>query len=88
MTEPNAYIFAGVNGAGKTTFYYHQLFAEKDFGKHINIDEIVGSFGDWRNRKDQLTASKIALKMRKNYIRQKDAFNQETTLCGHKIYQH
>ncbi|TLE13261.1 ATPase [Helicobacter apodemus] len=80
-----AYIFAGVNGAGKTTLYYNELESAKDFGLRINIDEIVSSFGDWKNRKDQIRAAKIALKIREKYIKEGKDFNQESTLCGNSI---
>ena len=80
-----AYIFAGVNGAGKTTLYYNELEQKKDFGRRINIDEIVSSFGDWRNPKDQVRASKIAINLRNIYIHNKYDFNIETTLCGSSI---
>lgn len=83
--KPKAYIFAGVNGAGKTTLYYDKLEQGKHFGLRINIDEIVSSFGDWREQKDQFRASKIALKIRTSYIAQRQNFNQETTLCGKSI---
>jgi len=61
------YVFAGVNGAGKSTFYVRQL--EDDllsasvvasvakiiiYGLRINSDELVREFGDWRNTKDRL----------------------------------
>ena len=62
-----AHIFAGVNGAGKTTLYYNELEQKKDFGRRINIDEIVSSFGDWKNQKDQIRASKIAINLRNIY---------------------
>lgn len=81
----NAYIFAGVNGAGKTTLYYNELEKSKDFGLRINIDEIVSSFGDYKSSKDQMRASRIALKMRQNYIKKGFDFNQESTLCGASI---
>ena len=42
---PRAYIFAGVNGAGKTTFYYDKLEKGEHFGFRINIDEIVSFWG-------------------------------------------
>lgn len=84
-STPKAYIFAGVNGAGKTTLYYNKLECGWHFGLRINIDEIVSSFGDWREAKDQFRASKIALKIRTDYIAQKQNFNQETTLCGKGI---
>ena len=81
----NAYIFAGVNGAGKTTLYYNELERKKDFGRRINIDEIVSSFGDWKNSKDQIRASKIAIASRNLYIKNAYDFNIETTLCGSSI---
>ena len=87
FTINNGEIFGllGVNGAGKTTLYYNELESAKDFGLRINIDEIVSSFGDWKNRKDQIRASKIALKIREKYIKEGKDFNQESTLCGNSI---
>jgi len=84
-TMKNAYIFAGVNGAGKTTLYYNALEQNNDFGRRINIDEIVSAFGDWKNQKDQIRASKIAIKLRNSYIKNSYDFNLETTLCGSSI---
>lgn len=81
----NAYIFAGVNGAGKTTLYYNELEQKNDFGRRINIDEIVSAFGDWKNQKDQIRASKIAINLRNYYIKNSYDFNLETTLCGSNI---
>lgn len=81
-----AYIFGGVNGAGKTTLYYEMLekSLEKgsDFGCRINVDELVSSFGDYKNSKDQIRAAKIALKMRQTCIQKGLDFNQESTLSG------
>lgn len=80
-------IFAGVDGAGKTTLYFKQLETEKNkyFGLRVNIDEIVQAIGDWKNPKDQIRASKIALKIRNEYLENGYSFNQETTLCGKSI---
>ncbi|RAX56561.1 ATPase [Helicobacter monodelphidis] len=79
------FIFAGVNGAGKTTLYYNEIEKGKDFGRRINIDEIVSSFGDWKNQSDQIRASKIAINLRNSYIQNAYDFNLETTLCGSSI---
>lgn len=46
------YIFSLVYGSGKTTLYYNELESSTDFGKRIDIDEIISSFRDWRDRKD------------------------------------
>jgi predicted ABC-type ATPase len=40
-------LIAGVNGAGKSTLY--QTLDSLQNMKRINTDEIVRSFGDWRN---------------------------------------
>lgn len=85
MVVKKAFIFAGTNGAGKTTLYFNELEVAKDFGFRINVDEIVSAFGNSKNTQDQIRASKIALKMRKNYIKQGKDFNQESTLCGNSI---
>ena len=80
-------IFAGIDGAGKTTLYFKQLETEKNknFGLRVNIDEIVQAIGDWKNPKDQIRASKIALKIRNEHLENGYSFNQETTLCGKSI---
>lgn len=80
-----AYIFAGVNGAGKSTLYWNEVEKGERLGQRINIDEIVSSFGDWRNNKDQARAARIALKLQKSFIDNNESFNQETTLCGKGI---
>ena len=64
-------LFAGVNGAGKSVF--SQTMPEKIAGmSRVNVDEIVKSFGDWRDFNDMKKAASIAV-------------NQETTLCGASI---
>ncbi|XQC05595.1 zeta toxin family protein [Arcobacter cryaerophilus gv. pseudocryaerophilus] len=80
-------VFAGVDGAGKTTLYFKQLETEKNknFGLRVNIDEIVQAIGDWKNPKDLIRASKIALKIRNEHLENGYSFNQETTLCGKSI---
>ena len=78
----NLYIFAGVNGAGKSTFYINQIDNNDFYGTRINSDEIVKEFGDWKNKKDQNRAGKIALKLRESYLRRGIDFNVETTLSG------
>ncbi|OCR87725.1 hypothetical protein CFT12S00416_07815 [Campylobacter fetus subsp. testudinum] len=79
------YIFAGVNGAGKSTFYVNQIANDDFYGARINSDEIVKELGDWKNPKDQNRAGKIALNLRKSYVKRGIDFNLETTLSGHGI---
>ncbi|MDL0089328.1 zeta toxin family protein [Campylobacter gastrosuis] len=81
----NLYIFAGVNGAGKSTFYVNQLENDSFYGARINSDELVREFGDWRNLADQNRAAKLALKLRNSYLERGVDFNVETTLSGNGI---
>ena len=85
INQAAATIFAGVNGAGKTTLYF--LAQEKgiNLGYRVNVDEIVQSIGDYKDKKTLIRASKIALTMRKVYTNDRLNFNQETTLCGKAI---
>lgn len=63
MLKPIYTIFAGVNGAGKSSLYNNLILTtEKDFlGKRINTDEIVKEIGDWKRDTDQMKAGRIAL---------------------------
>ena len=53
--------------------------------KRINTDEIVRSFGDWRNAQDVIKAGKQAVRTINEYFIKGISFNQETTLCGNSI---
>mgnify|MGYP000981323129 FL=1 len=80
------YIFAGVNGSGKSTLYKTN-FLNKDIKNsvRINTDEIVYSFGSWKNSTDQIKAAKIAIQLRNKCFLEKKSFNEETTLTGRTI---
>ncbi|MBS9778840.1 MAG: zeta toxin family protein [Campylobacteraceae bacterium] len=81
----NLYIFAGVNGAGKSIFYVNQLENNSFYGARINSDEIVKELGDWKSSKDQNRAGRLAIKLRNKYINDGIDFNIETTLSGKSI---
>ena len=66
-------IFAGVNGAGKSTFY-NTLKLQSTLPR-VNSDEILKSFGDWRNESDAMKAGKIAVKMIDEYFKSDKSFN-------------
>lgn len=76
-------LLAGVNGAGKSTLY--QILDSLFELPRINTDELVRSFGDWRNPNDVMKAGKLAVRKIKEYFEQGISFNQETTLCGNSI---
>ena len=78
--EQEYVIFAGVNGAGKTT-YYHTFdgFPEN----RVNADEILqASGGDWRESLDYAYAMREAVQRIKWYLENRVSFQQETTLAG------
>lgn len=70
-------IYAGVNGAGKSTIYDTYKGSNEN---RINPDEIlVSNGGDWRNIKDQARAGMEAVRRLDYYINNGLPFNQETT---------
>ncbi|MCL2236090.1 MAG: zeta toxin family protein [Defluviitaleaceae bacterium] len=77
-------LFAGVDGAGKSTFYY---MLNEDFGHRVNFDEIIrDNFNqDWRNPAVLQEAGKITVRLLRNLINGDQSFNQETTLTGKTI---
>ena len=77
-------LYAGVNGAGKSTIYGATKFYENK--NRVNSDEIlVLNGGDWRNEKDQIKAGREAVRRIDYFIKQGVSFNQETTLAGQSI---
>lgn len=77
---PTLTIFAGVNGAGKTSLYNQQK-KYFNFGERINPDEILTQFnGNWNSENDVTKSSLIALKKMNNLLKNKESFNWETTI--------
>ncbi|MCL2362331.1 MAG: zeta toxin family protein [Defluviitaleaceae bacterium] len=85
MHKPKTYtVFAGVNGAGKSTF--HRVL-KRDFGIRINVDEIIREQfnNDWSNPQIQMNAGRIAIRLINESLKGDTSFNQETTLTGRTI---
>jgi len=85
MSQPKTYtLFAGVNGAGKSTF--HKAL-KRDFGIRVNLDEIVRDQfnNEWKCSKAQMSAGRIAVRLIKDCLNGDTSFNQETTLTGRTI---
>ena len=78
-------IFAGVNGAGKTSIYQSIYYQENKNEKRINTDEMVARIGSWKDNNLQIQCARQAVKLIKEYINSNTSFNQETTLCGSSI---
>ncbi|URZ06113.1 zeta toxin family protein [Clostridium felsineum] len=78
-------IFAGVNGAGKTSIYKSVYYNENKSEKRINTDEMVARIGSWKDDNLQIKCAREAIKLIKKYISEGISFNQETTLSGKSI---
>lgn len=78
-------IFAGVNGAGKTSIYKSIYYNENKDEKRINTDEMVAILGSWQDSNLQLRCAREAVKLIRKYISEGISFNQETTLAGRSI---
>ncbi|CBZ02589.1 zeta toxin family protein [Clostridium botulinum] len=82
---PTYTIFAGVNGAGKTSIYQSIYYNENKDEKRINTDEMVAIIGSWKDNNLQIKCAREAVKLIKQYILEQISFNQETTLSGKSI---
>lgn len=82
---PTYTIFAGVNGAGKTSIYKSIYYNENKDEKRINTDEMVARIGSWKDNNLQMKCAREAVKLIKQYILEGISFNQETTLSGKSI---
>jgi predicted ABC-type ATPase len=80
-------IFAGVNGAGKTSLY-SVLKNMTELGERVNIDEIAFKLGNWRDTLIQIKAGREAMNRINRYISLGVSFHQETTLPGPTVIRH
>lgn len=86
MKAPTYVVFAGVNGAGKSTFYHTDFWKGPSTPRslvRINSDEIViESGGNPQLSADQIRAGREALRRIDDCLSHHVSFNQETTLTG------
>lgn len=68
-------IFAGVNGAGKTSIYKSIYYNENKYEKRINTDEMVAIIGSWQDNNIQIKCAREAVKFMKYYIENGISFN-------------
>lgn len=74
-------LFAGINGAGKTSLY-NTVQSRTDLGVRVSLDDTVRLMGDWKDPVIQVKAGCAAIKQVSDLIKQGQTFNQETTLPG------
>ena len=79
--EKKVILFAGINGAGKTSLY-DTIRSRTDLGVRISLDDVAGQMGDWKDPVVQVRAGVIVMRQVKEYIKNGITFNQETTLPG------
>ena len=51
-------IFAGVNGAGKTSIYKSTYYEQNKDEKRINTDEMVARIGSWKDNNLQMKCAR------------------------------
>lgn len=84
--RPTAILFAGVNGAGKTSLYQVMSLTEP-LGERISIDDIVKQNGSWQDYILQIKAAKLAIEQMQKCIKERISFHHETTLPGKIVYK-
>ena len=87
MGAPFFIVFAGVNGAGKTTFFRSGLWKTADMPSRmarVNPDEIARTLkGGQSKTREEFEAGRIARQRIEQCFGEHRSFNQETTLSGH-----
>lgn len=78
-------LFAGVNGAGKTSIYKSVFYKDNSNEKRINTDEMVSRIGSWEDKDLQIKCGREAVRLIREYLKKGISFNQETTLTGNMI---
>ena len=71
---PTYTIFAGVNGAGKTSIYKSIYYHENKNEKRINTDEMVARIGSWKDNNLQIKCGREAVKLIREYINDNISF--------------
>lgn len=84
--RPTAILFAGVNGAGKTSLY-EVMRTTEPLGTRISIDDIVKQIGSWQDPVLQIRAAKLAISQIADCISQRVSFHHETTLPGKIVHK-
>lgn len=80
MKEPNLYVIAGCNGAGKTTASFTILPEIIDCDEFINADEIARGLSPFNPNKVAFEAGRIMINRINYLLKAKKSFAFETTL--------
>jgi predicted ABC-type ATPase len=80
--SPNAYIIAGANGAGKTTFAREFLPKYAECRNFINADMIAAGLSPFAPESAAIRAGRLMLEEIELFMNRGDDFGFETTLSG------
>lgn len=81
MKQPNLYIIAGCNGAGKTTASMTVLPEVLDCEEFVNADEIAKGLSPFHPEEMAIVAGKLMLQRIDTLLAEKKTFAIETTLA-------
>lgn len=81
MTQPNLYIIAGCNGAGKTTASMSMLPGVLNCEEFVNADEIAKGLSPFHPEEMAIEAGKLMLKRIDYLLGERKSFAIETTLA-------
>lgn len=81
-TPPTLYLFAGSNGAGKTTFARAYLRQLDPIPRFLNADEIARGLSPLNPQKLAVKAGKLLLQEIQDCLKSGDSFGLESTLSG------
>lgn len=81
MDQPNLYIIAGCNGAGKTTASMSILPDALNCTEFVNADEIAKGLSPFHPEEMAIEAGRLMLKRIDNLLNQRKSFAIETTLA-------
>jgi len=81
MDNPNLYIIAGCNGAGKTTVAMAVLPEVLNCEEFVNADEIAKGLSPFHPEEMAIEAGKLMLKRIDTLLGQRKSFAMETTLA-------
>ncbi|WEV37637.1 zeta toxin family protein [Lactobacillus sp. ESL0677] len=79
------YMYAGINGAGKSSLYSSSTSAEIKKSKRANADEIAKDNNwDWHDQSKNFKAMRLEVENIFSFIENKQSFNMETTFASSK----
>lgn len=86
ITQPNLYIIAGANGAGKTTSAFTVFPEIMDCKEYVNADLIAKALSPFNPEANSIEAGRIMISRINKLINEKMSFAFETTLYSRSFF--